>query len=237
MSPPDRLYYVRLIFPTSSAIIHHLQDLSNAGGSNIAYFFFDFKDAAKQDSRALLSSFLVQLCTKSDPASKILFDAYSTHDNGSNQPSEGTLLQCLKNVLTVLGQVPIYLIIDALDECPNTSKVPGVPPSRQKVLEVVKELADLSIPNLHVCATSRPEYDIRVVLRQIPCFTVSLHDEDGQKRDIANYVRSVVFSDKEPVMKMWRRDVKDLVVKTLPERANGMYGCRSPLVILSHAIR
>ena len=228
---------MQLISSTSSTIIHDLQDLSNAGRSNVAYFFFDFKDEAKQDARALLSSFLVQLCARSDPASKILFDAHSTHDDGSNQPSEGTLLQCLKNMLMVLGQVPVYLIVDALDECPNTSRVPGVPASRQKVLEVVKELANLSIPNLHVCVTSRPEYDIRVVLGQLPCFKVSLHDEDGQKQDIANYIRSVVHSDKEPVMKKWGRDIKDLVVKTLSERANGMYGCHSAFVILFHTIR
>jgi hypothetical protein len=140
-------------------------------------------------------------------------------------------------MLTVLGQVPIYLIIDALDECPNTSKVPGVPPPRQKVLEVVKELANLSIPNLHVCATSRPEYDIRVFLGQLSSLKVSLHDEGGQKQDIANYVDSVIYSDKEPVMKKWRGDVKDLVVKTLSQRANGMYECSSMFVMPSHTIR
>ena len=206
----------------SSAIIHDLQDLSNAGPSNLAYFFFDFKEEAKQDSRALLSSLLVELCARSDSASKTLFDLYSTHDSGSKQPSEDTLLQCLKNILIILGQVPTYLIIDALDECPNTSKVIGAPRSRQKVLGFIKELADLRLPNLHLCVTSRPEFDIRNDLGQMTCFKVSLHDEDGQKQDIANYVRSVVYADNEPVMKKWRQEVKELVIKVLSAKADGM---------------
>jgi hypothetical protein len=188
----------------------------------LAYFFFDFKEEAKQDSRALLSSLLVELCARSDPASKILFDLYSTHDSGSKQPSEDTLLRCLKNILIILGQVPTYLIIDALDECPNTSKVIGAPRSRQKVLGFVKELADLRLPNLHLCVTSRPEFDIRNDLGQMTCFKVSLHDEDGQKQDIANYVRSVVYADNEPVMKKWRQEVKDLVIEALSTKADGM---------------
>jgi hypothetical protein len=147
---------------------------------------------------------------------------YSTHDSGSKQPSEDTLLRCLKNILIILGQVPTYLIIDALDECPNTSKAIGAPRSRQKVLGFVKELADLRLPNLHICVTSRPEFDIRNVLGQMTCFKVSLHDEDGQKQDIANYVRSVVYADNEPVMKKWRQEVKDLVIEALSAKADGM---------------
>jgi hypothetical protein len=44
--------------------------MSNAGSAFLAYFYFDFKDTAKQDSRALLSSLLVQLSDQSD----IFFD-------------------------------------------------------------------------------------------------------------------------------------------------------------------
>jgi hypothetical protein len=35
------------------------------------------------------------------------------------------LTQCLENMLKVQGETPIYLIIDALDECPDTSGVPS----------------------------------------------------------------------------------------------------------------
>jgi hypothetical protein len=51
---------------------------------------------------------------------------------------------------------------------------------------------------------------------------VSLHEQSGQKKDIENYVRSVVYSDLEPIMKRWRKEDKDLVVEMLSERADGM---------------
>ena len=203
----------------SSAII---QDVSDDGESYLIYFFFDFKDAAKQDNRALLSSFLIQLSSQSNLCFKTLFDIYSKHDHGARQPSEGTLLGCLEHMLRDLGQAPIYVIVDALDECPNTSKTPGSPRSRQEVLEVVKELVKLRLRTLHICVTSRPEFDIRDSLEKLATFKLSLHDQDGQKQDIAEYVRSVVYSDKEPVMMKWGEDIKHLVAETLSDKANGM---------------
>jgi hypothetical protein len=49
---------------------------------------------------------------------------------------------------------------------------------------------------------------------------ISLHDQTGQKKDIEDYVRSTVYSDKN--MKRWRDEDKELVVETLTEKADGM---------------
>jgi hypothetical protein len=221
---------------SSSAIIHDIQHISNPGAPCVIFFFFDFKDEGKQDSRALLSSLIVQLCDQFDSCFKVLFDMYSSHKRGKQQPSEDALLQCLKDMLLGSGQSPIYLIVDALDECPDTSKTLGASPLRQKVLDVVKELVELRLKNLHICVTSRPEADIRSALEPMAGFNISLHDQNGQKEAIANYVLSVVDSDKEQGMKRWRRDVKDLVIKTLSEKANGMYGCPSIFITLIHTV-
>jgi hypothetical protein len=48
-------------------------------------------------------------------------------------------------MLTIAGQLPIYLVVDALDESPNTR---GVPSLRRKVLDLVKELVELKCPTL-----------------------------------------------------------------------------------------
>ena len=99
----------------------------------MAYFFFDFKDTAKQDANAFLSSVLVQLSSQSDSLCNILLEFYSAHQCGSEQPSDGALLQCLEKMLKVPSNLPFYLIVDALDECPDTS---GVHSSHNKVLKV-----------------------------------------------------------------------------------------------------
>ena len=114
--------------------------MSKAGSAFLAHLYFDFKDIAKQDSRALLSSLLVQLSDHSDISCDTLFSLYSAHNRGSEQPTVDSLIQRLKEMLTVMGQVPIYLVIDAIIECPNDS---GIPSPREMVLELVKKIVEL----------------------------------------------------------------------------------------------
>jgi len=114
-------------------------------------------------------------------------------------------------------QLPVYLIIDALDECPNSS---GMPSPREQVIDLLKEFAELDLPNLHLCITSRPEIDIRNALEPLTSRRVSLHEQSGQKKDIINYVTSVVHSDAK--MRRWRDEDKRLVIETLSEKADGM---------------
>ena len=185
----------------------------------MAYFYFDFRDANKQTLCDLVRSLLTQLSTLSNPRCDILSDLYLVHDHGKKQPGVGILVECLKKMLTLPDQHPIYLIIDALDESPNTS---GIPSPREMVLRLLKELINLSLPHLHICVTSRPEIDIRNVLEPLTSRRVSLHDQSGQKNDIADYIRSIVHSDMEQIMRRWRMEDKELVIKTLTERADGM---------------
>ena len=113
--------------------------------------------------------------------------------------------------------MPIYLVVDALDECPKDS---GIPSSREKVLQLVKDLVGLRHPNLRLCITSRPEFDIRTTLAPLATQQISLHDESGQTQDINDYVTSVVRSDER--MKRWRDGDKTMVIDKLTERADGM---------------
>jgi hypothetical protein len=120
-------------------------------------------------------------------------------------------------MLIIVGGVPIYLIIDALDECPDDS---GIPSSREMVLELVTEIVELGRPNLHLCITSRPEFDIRTTLDPLSTQKISLHDESGQKQDVNDYINFVVHSDRR--MKRWRDEDKDTVIGDLTAKANGM---------------
>ena len=203
---------------SSSMIIQDINAMCNAGQASMAYFYFDFRDINKQHWRNLIPSLLTQLSTQSGPCCDILSRLYSGHGNGAQQPNDDALKRCLIEMLT-LDQRPIYLIMDALDECSNMS---GIPSPRDRVLRLVKELVDLHIPKLHICVTSRPEFDIRDVLEPLTSRRVSLHDQSGQKQDIMDYVRSVVYSDSEPYMRRWKKEDKDFVIKTLAERADGM---------------
>ena len=184
----------------------------------LAIFYFHFGDTAKQDARNLLSSILIQLCSQSDQFSQVLSSIYSSHGNGSREPSIDTLLECLKTILALQGQASVYIVVDALDECPNSS---GVRTQRQEVLEILKELIGLKLPHLHFCVTSRPEIDIRRAFDPLNPYNVSLHDQDGQIKDLAEYVKSVVGSD--ATMQDWPSKVKELVIDTLTKKGGKMY--------------
>ena len=203
----------------SSTVIQDIEPMCEAGNASMAYFYFDFRDANKQGLRDLLSSLLTQLSACSGPRCDILSSLYLTHGEGDKQPNDSVLAKCLKEMLALPDQRPTYLIIDALDESSNTS---GIPSPRETVLQLLKEFVDLSLPNLHICVTSRPEIDIRNVLEPLTSRRVSLHDQSGQRKDIAVYVRSVVYSDLEQIMRRWKMEDKELVIRTLSERADGM---------------
>jgi hypothetical protein len=120
-------------------------------------------------------------------------------------------------MLRASGEVPVYLLLDALDECPNTT---GVPSSRDKVLALINKLVNLNLRNLHLCVTSRPEIDIRTLIEPLTPNRISLHDQSGQKKDIVDYVKAVVYSDTN--MRRWREEDKKVVIDVLSARADGM---------------
>ena len=193
--------------------------LCEAGLVSIAYFYFDFRDVDKKSRRNLLQSLLSQLSNSSDAFCDILSGLYKSCGNGARQPSDKALTQCLEAMLTLQNQGRIYLIMDALDECPDTSDVPS---TREQVLDLVTDIVGLRLPNLRICITSRPEVDISEVLKPLASQTVSLQNEPGQKKDIGDYIRSIVYSGSGTFMKRWRKEDKEHVIKTLSERADGM---------------
>ena len=192
--------------------------LRDAGKASMAYFYFDFRDVDKQKLCNVLPSLLIQLSARSDACCDKLSQLYSAHDRGVQKPSDRTMAECLKQMVALEGQGPTYIILDALDECPVTSSIPS---PREEVLELVEDLVGLRLPELHICVTSRPEPDIQIALESLTERHVSLHDERGQMGDIANYVSFSVRSDRR--MGRWREEDKGLVIKTLSEKADGMY--------------
>jgi hypothetical protein len=203
----------------SSSIIEDIDAMRKSGLASLLFFYCDFKDARKKDLRGLLSSLLVQLCHQSgDSYCDVLLNFYIDHINGSRQPSINALIKCLKQALKLPGQAPVYLIVDALDECPIKLSLPS---SREKALLLVKELIDSQVPNLHICVTSRSETDIKIALEPLTFRSISLHDESGQMKDIENYIKWVVDTD-PMIMRRWKPADKQLVIDVLTDKADGM---------------
>jgi len=191
--------------------------MRKSGLASLAMFYYDFREDQKKDLRGLLSSVLVQLCRQADSYHDILSMFYLEHEDGSQDPSDDELVRCFKDILELPGQPPIFLIVDALDECPNTSALSS---PREKVLMLLEDLIGSQLPNLRICVTSRLEADIKPVLEPLTFRSVSLHDESGQKEDIENYIKSVVNTNRN--MRRWKAEHKQLVIDVLTKRADGM---------------
>ncbi len=193
--------------------------MQKSGLASLAFFYCDFRDDQKKDRHGLLSSLLVQLGEQSDTYSAILSEFYEAHRRGSQQShaSDNELADCLNDMLKLPGQATVYIVIDALDECPIAT---GSQLPREEVLEIVEGLVKSEIPNLQICVTSRPEADILSILESLAFRSVSFHSEDGQVHDIAEYVKSFVHSDRE--MRRWKATDKQLVIEVLTKKADGM---------------
>jgi hypothetical protein len=191
--------------------------MQKSGLASLAKFYCDFREDEKKDVRGLLSSVLVQLCDQCDAYCDILSKLYSEHKDGSERPSDRRLVRCLKDVLGVPRQAPIFLIVDALDECPNTTALSS---PRETVLSLLEDLICSQLSELRICVTSRPEADIKTILEPLTFRSVSLHDEPGQIKDLENYIKSIVNTNRN--MRRWRPEHKQLVIDVLTERADGM---------------
>ena len=191
--------------------------MQRSGLASLAIFYCDFREAEKKDLRGLLSSILFQLCDQSDSYCDVLASFYSIHRDGARSPGDDELVRCLKDVLSLRGQAPVYLILDALDEFPNKSALSS---PRLDVMTLLENLVDSRLPSLRICVTSRPEADIKPTLEPLAFRSVSLHDEQGQKEDIENYIKSVVDTNRN--MRRWRPEHRQLVIDVLTERADGM---------------
>ena len=191
--------------------------MRKAGLASLAFFYCDFREEEKMGLRGLLSSLLAQLCRQSDAYYNVFFKFYSEHAKGSRHPSDSALEGCLKDILKLPGLAPVYLIVDALDEFPNTSSIPS---PRAKLLCLLEELVKSRLPTLRICVTSRPETDVKGVLKLLNFSCFSLHDQSEQKKDIEEYIKSVINT--HPENRRWKAEHKKLVIDVLTKKADGM---------------
>ena len=213
---------LEFILWNSSSIIEDIKCAEDLKSDMILFYYFDSKDAAKGDLRGLLASLLMQLGDSSGPFLDVVFQLYIKHGHGSEQPCEGALARLLKSLLE-RSQSSIYIIIDGVDNCPNSPNTnTGTKSARKKVLEFLEGIVRSRYSNLYICITSSPEGDMQRSLKILAPSSrrVILHEQKGQMEDIESYISHFIQNDTD--MQTWPAGDKDLVFKTLSERASGM---------------
>src|SRR5260221_5398862 len=108
---------------TSSDIVEEFLTMQKSGHASLGIYYYDFSKDKQSDLYGLLCSVLFELCGQSNSYHHKLSTFYSTNFNGARTRSDGELIRCLIDLLGLPGSQPIYLIVDALDECPSTSSL------------------------------------------------------------------------------------------------------------------
>lgn len=200
----------------SSTILENISQYCDShSGYAIAYFYFDFNDVQKQDSDRMLRSLIVQLSRQAHYISPSLDALFSSHGNGGRPPALDELLKALCGMIGQYSQV--FIVLDALDECTQ----------RPELMEMLEEIANWNISNLHILMTSRQERDIKSCLGGFVNLQNSICLQgDVVDKDIQLYIRQRLSDDKNLVK--WRKDaaLQQEIEDALTKGSKGMCGTR-----------
>jgi hypothetical protein len=175
--------------------------------TSFAFFYFSFSDKRKQSDGDLLRSLVAQLGWR-EPGLSMLRQAYGNARQSVPGPDE------LENILSacIRSCSRVYLLVDALDECPEDHE------TRQGVLRRLERLTQDTL-NLKVFATSRELDRIRkpmeaMASEPLPVVTRAVDV------DIQVYLSSQLSHD--PNLRELSSEMRTLIEGTIASQANGM---------------
>ncbi|KAL7789091.1 ankyrin repeat-containing domain protein [Trichoderma ceciliae] len=201
----------------STAIDHVKEECCEGASQALAYFYFEFNDPNKQSAQNCLTSVVAQLCASTKEIPTQLEDIYERCGHGRSPPSVQDLVWVIEAYATLESIGHIYVILDALDECPTASPEDY----RAEMLGAIRAIQRIYRSNIHLLVTSRQEIDIQKCIKPLVSLP-PLSIQDAQVNDdIQNYVRSQLASD--PKLSSWSADIQLEVEHTLVEKASGMF--------------
>ncbi|KAL2803140.1 hypothetical protein BJX63DRAFT_412986 [Aspergillus granulosus] len=191
----------------SIATQHILQQ--RVQGVGVAFFYFTFREKSKLDESAMIRAMLLQLSAQHQECAADLARVYNSHKLGT-APTH-TLIEALQCMFKRFQQ--IYVLVDALDECPKYVK-------RDRVLEVLSGMRQWGLPGLHLLVTSRDESDIRRALDPKRDEDIALRGNSGVDDDINSFIKSQLKSNSH--LRKWQ-SYENEIQQALARRAQGVF--------------
>lgn len=164
----------------ASTIIDDMEAfVANRPTYRLAYFSFSFSDNGSQSYKSLLSAIAAQL-VRSTHRRAVLERIDFLYDGNHQHPPTTSTLEAIVTT-TVQVHERVYVVIDALDECPDGDG--GRPDVFDGLCSLVEEKCK---HKLHMLVTSRPEEDIKDCMHKFAQAYVM--NTKAVDKDIANYV-------------------------------------------------
>jgi hypothetical protein len=179
------------------------QDVDTA----FAFFYFSFSDERKQSDSDLLRSLVAQLAWR-EPGLIMLRQAHG--DAKRSVPGPDELVKILLASMRSCSKV--YLLIDALDECPEDHD------TRQSVLTRIERLIQ-DAPNLKILMTSRELPAIRDSMAALGSKPMCV-STSAVNADIRLYVANQLSGDRS--FGKFKKETLDLIESTIASKADGM---------------
>lgn len=154
----------------------------------------------------MLSSLIRQLAVAAKELPQEVFALAEELRGSGRQPRTRRLFSTLNSIIKSIDK-EVFVVIDALDECPKTTDHA----KRQDLLDQIIELLSEQNRNLHLLATSRNEMDIRESLQAVA--TAKLDIQTAFRGDIEMFVNSRL--EEERRLARWSTKIKAKAKSTL----------------------
>ncbi len=175
----------------AKAVLNHLDQCAQSepcvGSAKVIYFFCYNQDRDFRTTASIFRALIVQLLRTSDTS--VFRHLPSTYQDKPErfikEATIATLWAIFKSILLdpLHSEVPIYCVIDALDECEDCDELL----SRIQQISSIPTTGLAKLPNLKLLVTSRPEVNARRILPTLVCVDLKATSED-----IETFVREKV---------------------------------------------
>ena len=188
-------------------MLEHLQQMySNTSDVGVGWLYCIYNETG-QTAQNLLASLLQQFCRQKGSLSPEVLNSYEHHFRQNTRPLVSDISNLICSEVQRFSKV--YIVIDALDECPESDRTRDV---------FLTEL--LKLPsNAYLLVTSRPNSLIESILTEARCLEISAHVDDVRQHVAAR------IANKAPLLKHIAANpsLKDKIISVITERAQGMY--------------
>ncbi|OGM50248.1 hypothetical protein ABOM_001042 [Aspergillus bombycis] len=169
-----------------------IRDIAEDHRNGLSYWYFQFSRNETQNVKNMTRSIIRQLAPEDLPRS--LVSLWKEYDRQNRDPDQEEFLTVLDDVINSHTKDHLFLIFDALDECPDNEVH-----ERNLLFQVLKGLIDKHGKKLHLLATSRFEENIRCRLEG----SLKIDLEDRMNDDVEAFVRDVLDHGK---LSRWKKE-------------------------------
>ncbi|KAE9379860.1 hypothetical protein N431DRAFT_121252 [Stipitochalara longipes BDJ] len=181
----------------------------------IAYWYFTFSDTTKQNISEMYRALIRQLLSRRPDTPEAVKTLHRYQESGQD-PSTVQLENTLAT--TIRGFSNVYIVIDALDECPIGNN------QRERLLTSFSRLLEKTSQNLHMLWTSRSEPDIEIAFNGLthPSTRINFDLASRQRHVNLGITRHIDNTLALEPCKNWPEGLQAEVREALVKKADGM---------------